>query len=76
MVPGGSGVHEKKQAQLAAIITKLNDLVSGELSDNDKVTYGRSLIRGRLRQSPTLRQQAAANSKEPFGNSPLSARSY
>ena len=52
------------------------DLVSGELSDNDKVTYGRSLICGRLRQSPTLRQQAAANSKEPFANSPLSARSY
>ncbi len=70
LAPGGGGVQDKQKAQLAEIIAKLNDLFSGELSDNDKVTYVRAVIRGRLLQSPTLRQQAAANSKEQFANSP------
>ena len=70
LAPGGGGVQEKEKAQLAEIIAKLNDLFSGELSDSDKVTYVRAVIRGRLLQSPTLRQQAAANSKEQFANSP------
>jgi type I restriction enzyme R subunit len=56
--------------ELAEIIAKLNDLFSAELSENDKLTIVRSVIRGRLLQSETLRQQAAANSKEPFSNSP------
>jgi len=30
----------------------------------------RAVIRGKLMESPTLRQQAAANSKEQFANSP------
>ncbi|MFO0018013.1 MAG: UvrB domain 3-containing protein, partial [Synechococcaceae cyanobacterium] len=68
--PGGGGVKEKEKAELAAIIAKLNEIFSGELTDNDKVTYVRSVIRERLLQSPTLRQQAAANSKEQFANSP------
>ena len=68
--PGGGGVQDKDKAELAEIIAKLNDLFSGDLSDNDKLTYVRSVIRERLLQSPTLRQQAAANSKEQFANSP------
>ncbi|MFZ0407608.1 MAG: type I restriction endonuclease [Cyanobium sp.] len=70
MAPGGGGVQDKDKVELAEIIAKLNDLFSGELSDGDKVTYVRAVIRGRLLQSPTLRQQAAANSKEQFANSP------
>ena len=70
MAPGGGGVQEKEKVELAEIITKLNDLFSGELSDNDKITYVRAVIRGKLMESPTLRQQAAANSKEQFANSP------
>jgi glycerol transport system ATP-binding protein len=58
------------KVELAEIIAKLNDLFSGELSDNDKVTYVRAVIRGKLMESTTLRQQAAANSKEQFANSP------
>lgn len=56
--------------ELAEIIAKLNDLFIGELSDSDKVTYVRAVIRGKLMESATLRQQAAANSKEQFANSP------
>jgi type I restriction enzyme R subunit len=63
-------VQDKDKVELAEIIAKLNDLFGGELSDGDKVTYVRSVIRGRLMESPTLRQQAAANSKEQFANSP------
>ena len=70
MAPGGGGVQDKDKVELAEIIAKLNDLFSGDLSDNDKVTYVRTLIRGRLMRSQTLRQQAAANSKEQFANSP------
>ena len=70
MAPGGGGVQEKDKVQLDEIILKLNELFSGDLSDNDKVIYVRSVIRERLMRSNTLRQQAAANSKEQFANSP------
>ncbi|MFM7547566.1 MAG: type I restriction endonuclease subunit R, partial [Cyanobacteriota bacterium] len=70
MAPGGGSVQDKDKVELAEIIAKLNDLFGGELSDGDKVTYVRSVIRGRLLESHTLRQQAAANSKEQFANSP------
>jgi type I restriction enzyme R subunit len=70
MAPGGGGVQDKNTVELAEIIAKLNELFSGELSDDDKITYVRSVLRGRLMQSETLRQQAAANSKEQFANSP------
>jgi type I restriction enzyme R subunit len=70
MAPGGGGVQEKDKVQLEAIISKLNELFSGNFSDSDKVVYVRSVIRERLMQSNTLRQQAAANSKEQFANSP------
>lgn len=68
--PGGGAVQEKNTLQLAEIIAKLNELFSGELSDTDKVPYVCSVIRGKLMESATLRQQASANSKEQFANSP------
>jgi len=70
MAPGGGGVQEKDKVDLAEIIAKLNDLFSGELSDSDLVPYVCTVIRGKLMESSTLRQQAAANSKEQFANSP------
>jgi type I restriction enzyme R subunit len=70
MAPGGGGVQDKDKVDLAEIIAKLNDLFTGELSENDKVTYVRAVIRGKLMESATLRQQAVANSKEQFANSP------
>ena len=70
MAPGGGGVQDKDKVELAEIIAKLNDLFSGELGDNDKLPYVCSVIRGKLMESSTLQQQAAANSKEQFSNSP------
>jgi type I restriction enzyme R subunit len=70
MAPGGGGVQEKDKVELAEIIAKLNELFSGELGDNDKLPYVCSVIRGKLIESTTLQQQAAANSKEQFSNSP------
>ena len=70
MAPGGGGVQEKNKAELAAIIAKLNELFSGDLSDNDKIPYVCSVIRSKLLESSTLCQQAAANSKEQFTTSP------
>jgi type I restriction enzyme, R subunit len=76
LAPGGGGVQDKEKVQLAEIIEKLNDLFSGELSDSDKVTYVRAVIRGKLMESTTLQQQASANSKEQFANSPDFGREF
>ena len=70
MDPGGGGVQDKNKVELAEIIAKLNELFSGELGDNDKLPYVCSVIRGKLLESATLSQQAAANSKKQFSNSP------
>ena len=70
MAPGGGGVQDKNKVELAEIIAKLNELFSGELGDNDKIPYVCSVIRGKLLESSTLRQQAAANSKQQFSHSP------
>jgi len=68
--PGGGAVQDKDKALLSEIIAKLNDLFTGDLSEGDKVTYVRAVIRGKLLESGTLQQQASANSKEQFGASP------
>ena len=70
MAPGGGGVQDKDKVELAEIIAKLNELFVGELGDNDKLPYVCSVIRSKLMESTTLQQQAAANSKEQFTNSP------
>ncbi len=67
---GSSTVQEKEKARLAAIIEKVNDLFEGELTDQDKLVYVNSVIKGKLLESETLRQQAANNTKEQFANSP------
>ncbi len=70
MGPGGGGVQDKNIVELAEIIAKLNELFNGELGDNDKLPYVCTVIRGKLLESATLSQQAAANSKKQFSNSP------
>ena len=67
---GGGKVQEKQTAYLAELIEKVNSLFDGELSDNDKLVYVNNVIKGKLLESETLRQQAANNSKEQFANSP------
>ena len=67
---GGGSVQDKEKALLAAIIEKVNDLFEGELSDQDKLVYVNNVIKGKLLESETLRQQATNNTKEQFANSP------
>jgi len=67
---GGGSVQEKEKALLDVIIQKVNDLFEGELTDQDKLVYVNNVIKGKLLESETLRQQAASNTKEQFANSP------
>jgi type I restriction enzyme, R subunit len=69
MAPGGGSVQDKQKAQLAEIIEKLNQIFSGVLPA-EEINYACVVLPNRLRQSTTLRQQAAANNKQQFGNSP------
>lgn len=67
---GTGSVQEKEKALLAEIITKVNDLFEGELSDEDKLVYVNNVIKSKLLESETLVEQAANNTKEQFANSP------
>lgn len=67
---GGGQVREPKKAYLSEIIEKVNELFKGELTDNDKLVYVNNVIKGKLLESETLRQQASSNSKEQFASSP------
>ncbi|GFO55133.1 hypothetical protein GMSM_21400 [Geomonas sp. Red276] len=67
----GSGeVREKDVVWLNEIITKVNELFEGELTDDDKLVYVNSVLKGKLLESETLIQQATNNTKEQFANSP------
>lgn len=67
---GSGSVQDKEKALLAEIIEKVNDLFEGELTDQDKLVYVNDVLKGKLLESETLRQQAANNTKEQFANSP------
>ena len=67
---GGGSLHEKQKALLLEILQRVNDLFDGELTDDDKLVYVNNVIKGKLLESSTLRQQAANNTKEQFANSP------
>src|SRR5204863_5539593 len=54
----GSGiVQDKQKAFLDEIIKKVNDLFEGDLSDQDKLVYVNNVIKGKLLESETLKQQ-------------------
>ena len=67
---GSGALHDKEKAMLDEIIQKVNDLFQGELTDQDKLVYVNNVIKGKLLESETLRQQATNNTKEQFANSP------
>jgi len=52
------------------MIAKVNDLFEGELTEGDKLVYRNNVIKGKLLESPVLREQARNNSKEQFAGSP------
>jgi len=67
---GAGAVQDREKARLAEIIEKVNDLFTGELTETDRLTYVTGVIKGKLLESPVLRQQAQNNSKEQFAASP------
>jgi type I restriction enzyme, R subunit len=67
---GSGSLHEKEKVYLAELIEKLNDLFGSETTDQDQLVYVNQVIKGKLLESETLRQQAANNTKEQFANSP------
>jgi type I restriction enzyme R subunit len=67
---GGGNVQEKQKAYLTEIIKKVNDLFAGDLTEQDKLVYVNNVIKGKLLESETLKQQATNNTKEQFANSP------
>jgi type I restriction enzyme R subunit len=68
--PGMGEVRDKERALLVEIIQRVNDLFEGELTDDDKLVYVNSVLKGKMLESEVLAQQAANNTKEQFANSP------
>jgi type I restriction enzyme, R subunit len=67
---GSGSVQEKEKALLSEIIARVNDLFGGDTTEGDKLVYVNKVLKGKLLESETLRQQAATNSKEQFARSP------
>jgi type I restriction enzyme R subunit len=67
---GSGSIQEPMKVYMGELIEKVNDLFAGELTDQDKLVYVNNVIKGKLLESETLRQQAANNTKEQFANSP------
>lgn len=60
MGPGGGQAWDDPEDRLSAIINKMNEVFSGNLSDADFRGYATTLI-GKLVNDPTLQEQAQAN---------------
>ena len=67
---GSSSVQEKQQVYMHELIEKLNQLFGADTTDQDQLVYVNHVIKGKLLESETLRQQATNNTKEQFANSP------
>jgi type I restriction enzyme R subunit len=66
---GSANVQEREKALLSQIVAKLNDLFTGDLTDDDQLSYAIAL-KGKLVENRTLAAQAASNLKGQFVNSP------
>jgi type I restriction enzyme R subunit len=67
---GSGAVQDKQKALLADIISRVNDLFQGDLTDGDRLVYVNDVIKGKLLESDALVTQAANNTKAQFANSP------
>jgi type I restriction enzyme R subunit len=67
---GSASVQDKEKALLSQILQKLNDLFTGDLSDNDQLSWV-TAVKGKLIDNQTLVQQSQNNLKEQFENSPI-----
>ena len=74
MGPGGGQVWDDPESRLSAIIKKMNEVFSGNLSDADFKGYGTTLI-GKMVADSTLQEQAKANDTvDSFGNGAYEAK--
>jgi len=62
---GSAPGRDRAKALLNEIISKLNDLFEGQLSDDDLVNYAFG-VRDKLMENENLAQQAASNTKNQF----------
>ncbi len=67
---GSGNVHDPKKAYIAELISKLNELFGADTTERDQLVYVNHVLKGKLLESVTLRQQAANNTKEQFAASP------
>lgn len=67
--PGTGAVQDKQKVLMSEIVSKVNDLFDGELTDDDRLVYVNH-VKGKLLESDILVQQASNNSKGQFDNSP------
>ena len=51
--------RRRKRARLGEIIAKVNDLFGADTTEGDKLVYVNDVIKGKLMESDTLRQQAS-----------------
>ncbi|WP_149589517.1 type I restriction endonuclease subunit R [Tabrizicola flagellatus] len=67
----GSGqARDPEKVRLAEIISRVNDLFEGSLTDDDKLVYVNEVLRKKLMESDVLAKQAKNNSKQQFAASP------
>ena len=67
---GSGSVQEKEKIRLAEIIERVNDLFTGDITDDDRLVYVNNVIKGKLMESEELAVQAQNNTKEQFSDSP------
>ncbi len=72
---GSGSPHDPEKVFLSELIKELNELFEGELTDNDVINYTNS-IRDKVLESPTLRKQAMANTKDRLMISPDFEREF
>ena len=66
---GSAAAHNPEQAFLSEIISRMNDLFEGDLTEADLLSYAQH-VSGKMMENQTLSQQAAANTREQFASSP------
>lgn len=67
---GSASVQDKEKALLSEILNRMNDLFTGDLSDNDQLAYV-TAVRASLLDNSELARQAQNNQKAQFASSPL-----
>jgi len=68
IIEAGSGqVRDKEKARLNEIISRVNELFEGDMTDQDKLIYVNDVLVGKLLENKVLIQQSRQNTREQFG---------